>query len=321
MLKDDEHIFSTKINQALNDAQVSRELFQKWQIEVTQDFIEKNYMSLPENMIKGDIRVDARNMISYLRKIEGNTNAMYVALVKFKGLFLDVKKSLATVEERQLAANAQVIELTHSVNRLTSVIQNLYERMSTQSPERYLTSPPTLTNGSNLTITNGNNQSEEEQNIVKPWKNVVTTLDSCDIDSFVYEYLDSEVEKAYKKFKNNTTNKLRLKKTKYTKIYSTLKMCIPEDIEMVSEIKPTNSEMRLQWKLECMNVSKLCGQNAKKVFFASKCNGNFTKTCLNNNANINAMNEYIKENKGKEIKENLIVNYFEHQNEEKIMNV
>ena len=76
----------------MNDAQVSRELFQKWQIEVTQDFIEKNYMSLPENMIKGDIRVDARNMISYLRKIEGNTNAMYVALVKLKGLFLDVKK-------------------------------------------------------------------------------------------------------------------------------------------------------------------------------------------------------------------------------------
>ena len=49
-------------------------------------------MSLPENMIKEDIKVDARNMISYLRKIEGNTNAIYIALVKFKGLFLDIKK-------------------------------------------------------------------------------------------------------------------------------------------------------------------------------------------------------------------------------------
>ena len=98
-------------------------------------------------------------------------------------------------------------------------------------------------------------------------------------------------------------------------------MCIPEDIEMVSEIKPTNSEMRLKWKLECMNVSKLCGQNAKKVFLNSNCKGNFVKTSLNNNANIKAMNEYIKENKGKKLEENLIINDFDNHNKEKIMNV
>ena len=111
-------------------------------------------------------------------------------------------KSLAIVEEHQLAANTQVLELTHSVNRLTSVIQNLYERMSTQSPERYLTSPPAITDGFNLTITNGNNQSEEEQNIVKPWSNVVTTLDSCDIDSF---YMNIWIQKLTKHIRNSRT--------------------------------------------------------------------------------------------------------------------
>ena len=72
----------------MHDAGVSQELFQKWQVEVTQDFIEKNFMSLPANMLDTDVRIDARNMISYLRKIEGNTNAMYVVLIKFKALFL-----------------------------------------------------------------------------------------------------------------------------------------------------------------------------------------------------------------------------------------
>ena len=196
-----------------------------------------------------------------------------------------------------MAANTQVIELTNSVNRLTSVIQNLYERMTNQSPEQTLTLPPTLNHGKKLAITNGTNETDEEEETIKPWSNVVTTLDSCDVDSYLSEYLDCEVDKAYLVFKNKTTNKLHTKKAKLTRIYTTLKMCIPDDIEMVSEIKPKNAEKRLKWKLECMEVSKRCAQNAQKIFFDSKCNGNFMKSALHNTKIIKEMKKYLLEKK------------------------
>ena len=100
----EEHIFVNKVNKALNDAKVDKQLFQKWQMEITQYFIEKNFMSLPEKQLKEDIRVDTRNMISYMRRIEENTSTMYTELVKAKSLFHDVKTKL-TIVENQLGEN------------------------------------------------------------------------------------------------------------------------------------------------------------------------------------------------------------------------
>ena len=89
-------------------------------------------------------------------------------------------------------------------------------------------------------------------------------------------------------------------------------MCIPAHVQMVSITKPKDAEMRLKWKLECMNVSKECGKNAKKVFSESKCQGNFVKSKLHEKQVIDKMRMYLNGSKtlnnaediGKTLKEN-----------------
>ena len=93
-------------------------------------------MSLPANMLDTDVRINARNMISYLRKIEGNTNAMYVALVKFKALFFDMKKTLIEVKERQTLQDAQHVELVHYVKKSYSMIEMMFQHITNQSPNQ-----------------------------------------------------------------------------------------------------------------------------------------------------------------------------------------
>ena len=74
-------------------------------------------------------------------------------------------------------------------------------------------------------------------------------------------------------------------------------MCIPAHVQMVSITKPKDAEMRLKWKLECMNVSKECGKNAKKVFSESKCQGNFVKSKLHEKQVIDKMRMYLNGSK------------------------
>ena len=89
-------------------------------------------------------------------------------------------------------------------------------------------------------------------------------------------------------------------------------MCIPAHVQMVSITKPKDAEMRLKWKLECMNVSKECGRNAKKIFSESKCQGNFVKSKLHKKQVIDKMSMYLNRSKtlntddviGQNLKEN-----------------
>ena len=68
------HPFEGKIKSVLQETNTSSELFSQWQVEVQKDFVENNYMYVPETDIQEDIRVDARNVVSYLHKYEINTN-------------------------------------------------------------------------------------------------------------------------------------------------------------------------------------------------------------------------------------------------------
>ena len=66
---------------------------------------------------------------------------------------------------------------------------------------------------------------------------------------------------------------------------------------MVTETKPQESNMLLKWKMDCMDVSKKCCENAKIIFQNSKCSGNFNKTCLQSNKNIIQMEKYLQDSK------------------------
>ena len=288
------------MNKALNDAKVDKNLFKKWQIEITQDFIEKNFMSLPENQLKEDIRVDARNMISYMRRIEGNTSTMYAELVKAKILFHDVKTKL-TIVENQLGENKdQLIELTVSVNRLTSIVEDLYEKLSGSTKRTKLNQNlEKVSKDSEVEIENIENVST-----INDWSHVMTILENCGLEKFLYEYLEQELENVYTLSVNKIP--IRMKKAKMTRIYTTLKMCKPSDIDMVSETKPKDSDLLLQWKLDCMVLSKQCYENAKLIFEATKCSGNFTRTSLYTKKHIEIMEAYV--NDSKEYNEETIVN-------------
>ena len=48
------------------------------------DFIEKNWQSLPENQLREDVKADVCNVVSYLKRMEGNTDACYYANLEVK---------------------------------------------------------------------------------------------------------------------------------------------------------------------------------------------------------------------------------------------
>ena len=82
------------------EAEVSEELFEKWQLEVKNDFIAKNWMTVKENDINQDIQVDPRNIFSYLKIFESQSNAMYVSQVQTNSELQDTTKELTTVKKK-----------------------------------------------------------------------------------------------------------------------------------------------------------------------------------------------------------------------------
>ena len=205
-----------------------------------------------------------------------------------------------------------------SVNRMTSVLCDISEQLTGHVPKKLKANLPSECEDLSEEV---QDESIECLPSIEDWPHVVATLDSCGLERYFYEYLDQETEYIYTFYKNRTENNLRIKKTKLTKIYNTLKMCKPLNVDMVDEKKPKDSKVLLQWKLDCLELSKKCYENTKKIFKESKCSGNMTNTSLHTNKNISKMKEYIEVIKKSESESESNTTSNRELNEEKIVNV
>ena len=77
------------------------------------------------------------------------------------------------------------------------------------------------------------------------------------------------------------------------KIYTTLLMCKPENIPMISE-KPSDPKLLMTCKLDCSQISRLCSDNARIVYSNASCIGNYNKTSLHQTKNIQKISTYLK---------------------------
>ena len=82
--ENENHPVVMKMKLTMQECDVSQKLFDVWMQEVTTDFIEKNWQSLPENQLREDVKADVRNVVSYLKRMERNTDACYHANLKVK---------------------------------------------------------------------------------------------------------------------------------------------------------------------------------------------------------------------------------------------
>ena len=152
------------------------------------------------------------------------------------------------------------------MNRLTSIVEDLYEKLSGSTKRTKLNQNlEKVSKDSEVEI-----ESFENVSTINDWSHVMTILDNCGLEKFLYEYLEQELENVYSLNQNKSKNVIRVKKAKMTRIYTTLKMCKPSDIDMVSETKPKDSNLLLKWKLDCLELSKQCCDNAKLIFEATK---------------------------------------------------
>ena len=118
----------------MHETQVDEELFNKWQDEVKDHFVDRNYLALPENEVPGDIRIDARNMTTTVRRIENNTFAAHTHNVKVKehmaATNLRLEKMERKLEEQNQAMikqNKAMIDLSMNIQGLTGVIRELID--------------------------------------------------------------------------------------------------------------------------------------------------------------------------------------------------
>ena len=126
-----------------------------------------------------------------------------------------MKKTLTDVNERQIVQDDQHVELLHYVKRTHSLMEMMYQHMTNQSPNQLnffcpmeIEAPNLSIQVPNLAIENGSDDIVEEEYPVKSWDHVVTALNNCEIEDYLYEYLNCKVKKAYKVFKNKTDNKI-----------------------------------------------------------------------------------------------------------------
>ena len=74
-------------------------------------YISNNYLGLPDSEINGDALVDARTPVSYIKRIERNTTAIYGTQVKME---TEIEKLTSTVHQLQ-----------NTVSELNTILQQL----------------------------------------------------------------------------------------------------------------------------------------------------------------------------------------------------
>ena len=138
------------------------------------------------------------------------------------------------------------------VDSLNNVVHDIFQLVSSSTTKRYKPSTPLEEEDkdSDFEI-----ESKDDSYTTNNWPHFTTTLYIYSLERYLYEYLEQDLENAYLSIPNKTESKICTKKNKMTKIYNTLKMCKPSNIEMVTETKPHESNVLLKWKIDFMDVS------------------------------------------------------------------
>ena len=84
-------------------------------------------MYVPETEIQEDIRVNARNVVSYLHEYEINTNMANVTLFKHSKNLDDLSQEVFYLKQESIETNKKLSEMNHTISRLTNVLQELVD--------------------------------------------------------------------------------------------------------------------------------------------------------------------------------------------------
>ena len=195
----------TKIKKTMHETGVDEELFNKWQDEVKDHFVDRNYLALPENEVPGDIRVDARNMTTTVRRIENNTFAAHTHNVKVKEHMSATNLRLEKVERKLEEQNQAIIDLSMNIQGLTGVIRELIDDDSGVLRKKL------KENGSffdDKSVSEKTTEENTESSFVNDdFESVLKIMQTCRMDRYVFEYMDQEVEKVYDCYKKNFQQK------------------------------------------------------------------------------------------------------------------
>ena len=119
----------------MKDTNVSDQLFGIWQGEVQNSFTEKKYLALSISDLPDDCRVDARSMLTYMKRIEKDYYALFLSHEQSKNHLKMIEKRLSVMEKEQKFNNSlvlqqqnQIMEQSMAINCLTDTLSNFFEK-------------------------------------------------------------------------------------------------------------------------------------------------------------------------------------------------
>lgn len=83
----------------MKETNVSDYLFGIWQGEIQNSFTEKNYLALSISDLPDDCRVDARSMLTYMKRLEKDYYALFLSHEQTKDHLKMIEKRLTVMEK------------------------------------------------------------------------------------------------------------------------------------------------------------------------------------------------------------------------------
>ena len=292
--KNEHHPVVMKMKLTMQECDVSQKLFDVWMQEVTTDFIEKNWQSLPENQLREDVKADVRNVVSYLKRMERNTDACYHANLEVKRELnalrsenYELKRKIEYLEQLP----AQIHELTKEIREMKRN-KNLFGNATDNNDNCHSDDDDSFTRNDNGIHENTHNVSQhnDTQHTVLTWEYVSNKITSCNMEEILLCYYNLELENVYNK--SSKPEDARSKKKRIMQVVNGLLYFKPEGLHIIS--KPNQPRMLLEWKDQLTTISKEICKKAKTVF--DGLNTNMAWNRSNFHKKLGAMKKSLTEN-------------------------